>query len=78
MIREKVASMVLSLKEKCNCIGLSGNVSIMDDFFGYRRRTRTNRTLSLRNQLQLLQDVKHVSLNIIKVGIDLLLHCPTR
>lgn len=54
-----------SLKKAANCIGLTGNISIVQDFFGYR--TRTPVTLSLRTQLRLLQG-KHIHLNLIRTA----------
>lgn len=59
---------MISLRKMAQCLGLPDNFSVIRDFFGYPRRTITN--ISLRNQLQILNDGKHVSLNIIKVGID--------
>ena len=54
-----------SLKKAANCIGLTGNISIVQDFFGYR--TGTPIPLSLRTQLRLLQG-KHIHLNLIRTA----------
>ena len=54
-----------SLKKAANCIGLTGNISIVQDFFGYR--TGTPATLSLQAQLRLLQG-KHIHLNLIRTA----------
>lgn len=56
---------MVSLKKAVNCIGLTGNISIVQDFFGYR--TGTPVTLSLRTQLRLLQG-KHIHLNLIRTA----------
>ena len=37
--------MALSLREVCDCIGLSGQISVVRDFFGYRRRIRVTDSL---------------------------------
>ena len=54
-----------SLKKAANCIGLTGNISIVQDFFGYR--TGIPVPLSLRTQLRLLQG-KHIHLNLIRTA----------
>lgn len=67
--------MATSLKASARCIGLSGRVSVLGDYFGFFRRRVPNDpvtgrvTLSLKQQVQ---DVKrrHLHLNIIRVGID--------
>jgi hypothetical protein len=54
-----------SLKQAVNCIGLSGQVSIRRDFYGYR--TQVPATLSLLTQVRLLQG-KHINLNLIRTA----------
>ncbi len=56
---------MVSLKKVVNCIGLSGNISIVRDFFGYR--TGTPKPLSLLTQVRLLQG-KHIHLNLIRTA----------
>ncbi|RZI43346.1 matrixin family metalloprotease [Herbaspirillum sp. HC18] len=52
-----------SMKKLSNCIGLSGEVSVVRDFFGYW--TGTHGTLSLLTQVRLVQG-QHVHLNLIR------------
>jgi hypothetical protein len=52
-----------SIRKQANCIGLSGQVSIVRDFFGYW--TGLPKPLSLLTQVRLLQG-KHVHLNLIR------------
>lgn len=54
-----------SLKKAANCIGLTGRISVIRDFFGYR--TKDTGPLSLRTQLRLLQG-KHIHLNLIRTA----------
>ena len=55
-----------SIRGLAKCIGLSGEVSIIRDFYGY---TRAPRPLSLLRQVRLLQG-RHIHLNLILVGIE--------
>jgi hypothetical protein len=54
-----------SLRKAVQCIGLSGEIRIVRDFFGYW--TGAPKPLSLLNQLTLLQG-KHVHLNLIRTA----------
>jgi len=54
-----------SLRQAVQCIGLSGEVQVVRDFFGYP--TGAPKPLSLQTQLQLLQG-KHVHLNLIRTA----------
>lgn len=54
-----------SLKAAANCIGLTGNISVVQDLFGYR--TGIPMPLSLLAQLRLLQG-KHIHLNLIRTA----------
>jgi hypothetical protein len=54
-----------SLRNAATCLGLTGNISIIQDFFGYRIRFRLQ--LSVRTQLRLLQG-KHIHLNLIRTA----------
>src|SRR5882724_7557291 len=54
-----------SIKKLANCIGLSGNISIIQDFYGYRTGAPTE--LSLLTQVRLLQ-AKHIHLNLIRTA----------
>ena len=56
-----------SLKKTANCIGLTGNISIIQDFFGYRTWTPVSGPRSLRTQMRLLQG-KHIHLNLIQTA----------
>jgi hypothetical protein len=56
---------VASLAKAAKCIGLSGTVSVVRDFFGHR--TPTPAPLSVRTQLLLLQG-SHVHLNFIRTA----------
>jgi hypothetical protein len=64
-----------SLRQIANCIGVSGNYSVLRDFFGFFRGvlppdpTGADVTISLRRQLGLLQG-PHFHLNVIAVGVD--------
>jgi hypothetical protein len=58
---------VESLKQMASCIGLSGNISILRDFFGYI--TGAPKDLSLLTQIGLLKG-PHVHMNLIRVGSD--------
>lgn len=68
--------MAISLKASARCIGLSGRVSVLGDYFGFFQRTpptdpqtRRRVTLSLTAQAQAVSG-RHVHLNVIRVGID--------
>jgi hypothetical protein len=54
---------VASLRKLANCIGLSGEISVIGDFFGYW--TGRPKPLSLLTQVRLLQG-RHVHLNLIQ------------
>jgi hypothetical protein len=56
-----------SIKELARCIGLSGDIRIVRDFYGYR--TGAPQELSLLTQARLLQE-SHIHLNLIRVGFD--------
>jgi hypothetical protein len=56
---------VASLVKLAQCIGLSGRISIRQDFYGYR--TGVPHTLSLIAQMRLLQG-KHIHLNLIRTA----------
>lgn len=56
-----MASLIASVR----CIGLSGRVSIISDFYGYR--TKVPVSLSLLAQVRLLQG-KHIHLNLIRTA----------
>ena len=53
-----------SIRKIAQCIGLSGQISIIRDFFGYW--TGLPKPLSLLTQVRLLQG-KHIHLNLIQV-----------
>lgn len=55
-----------SLRTAAQCIGLSGQFSLIRDFYGYR--TKVSVPLSLLTQLRLLQG-KHVHLNLVRTAI---------
>jgi len=57
-----------SLKQLARCIGLSGDISIIQDFYGYTR-VPTGNQLSLLTQARLLKG-RHIHLNLIRVGTD--------
>src|SRR5262249_44025948 len=54
-----------SLRTTAQCIGLSGRISILRDFYGYR--TTFSVPLSLLAQMRLLQG-KHIHLNLIRTA----------
>jgi Matrixin. len=54
-----------SLRKTAQCIGLSGQISIIRDFFGYI--TGAPKTLSVLTQVRLLQG-KHIHLNLIRTA----------
>lgn len=54
-----------SLRKAANCIGVSGNFSVLKDFYGYR--TGAPKPLSLRTQIRLLQGA-HIHLNLIQTA----------
>lgn len=56
---------MISLRATAQCIGLSGRISVVRDFFGYR--TKGTGPLSLRTQMRLLQG-KHIHLNLIRTA----------
>jgi predicted Zn-dependent protease len=58
---------MISIKQLANCIGVSGNIRIVRDFFGYAFFGHL--PASLREQARLLQG-KHVDVNLIRVGIE--------
>lgn len=67
-----------SLKETMRCIGVDTNrdLSVLGDFFGFRRRRvptdpSANASVSLRTQIERLQQ-RHLHLNVIRVGFDTL------
>jgi hypothetical protein len=56
---------MISLNKSAQCIGLSGRIGIVRDFFGYR--TKGAGRLSLVAQMRLLQG-KHIHLNLIRTA----------
>ena len=60
---------MLSLRETAQCIGISGNFSLLRDFFGYQTVNFSSKDESLRTQLQLMQG-KHINLDILLVGLE--------
>ena len=64
-----------SLRSMAPCVGVSGDFSVLKDFFGYRLgqpRTSTagiGQPVSILKQIQLLQG-KHLHLDLIRVGSD--------
>ena len=58
---------MISIKQLANCIGVSGNIRIVRDFFGYAFFGHGPASLS--EQARLLQG-KHVHVNLIRVGIE--------
>src|SRR3982750_3235209 len=54
------------IRKIANCMGLSGNLSIIKNFFGY---IRAPRTLSFLEQVCRIQG-QHIHLNLIRVGIE--------
>ena len=62
--------MAVSLRTVCGCIGLTGNISIMSDFFGYRRFVKPT-TDSLLTQVKILSEGAHINMNIIIVGSNM-------
>jgi reprolysin-like metallo-peptidase family M12B len=55
-----------SLRQIAQCIGITGNFSILRDFFGY---VSIPKPLSTRTQILRLKQ-KHVHMNLIRVGIE--------
>jgi hypothetical protein len=59
-----------SLREMCNCIGLSGNISILKNFFGYRNTVNLSNNpaplppISLLRQMKLLKHGPHIRIHI--------------
>jgi hypothetical protein len=62
---------MVSIRQIASCIGLSGNLSIIGDFFGYTR-VPSGAPLSLLTQVRRLQQ-RHIHLNLIRVGIESLI-----
>ncbi len=58
-----------SLKQLARCIGLSGDISIIRDFYGYTR-VPTGKQLSLLTQARRLLNGPHIHLNLIRVGTN--------
>ena len=56
---------MVSLRAIARCIGLSGRIGVVSDFYGYR--TRGAGRLSLVTQMRLLQG-KHIHLNLIRTA----------
>lgn len=56
---------MISLRKAAQCIGLTGSISVVHDFFGFWVSTPKLMTISIRRQITLLQG-KHFSLNAIK------------
>ena len=56
-----------SIRQMANCIGLSGDISLVEDFYGYLKGGP--KQLSLLKQVLLLKG-KHIHLNLIRVGIE--------
>ena len=61
---------MLSLKETAECLDISGKFSLLKDFFGYRTESFSNKSESLRTQLQLVQG-KHINLDVFLVGLEI-------
>lgn len=59
---------MISIKQVAYCIGLSGSIDIIRQFYGYAFFGHKG-TLSLLEQVHLLQG-KYVDLNLIRVGIE--------
>jgi hypothetical protein len=57
-----------SIKQLARCIGLSGDISIVRDFYGYTS-VPTEKQLSLLTQARLLKS-PHIHLNLIRVGTN--------
>lgn len=55
-----------SVRQMAACMGLFGEMSLIDDFFGYSHRGHTG-DVSLLQQIRLLQG-KHLDINLILVG----------
>ncbi len=55
-----------SLRGMAQCIGITGNFSVLHDFFGY---TAAPQDLSVLTQIRRLQG-RHVHMNLIRVGIE--------
>lgn len=58
--------MAQSLRDTAACIGITGNFSVVGDFFGY---LRVPQDLSILTQIRRLQG-RHVHMNLIRVGIE--------
>ncbi|MCA9636485.1 MAG: matrixin family metalloprotease [Myxococcales bacterium] len=58
---------MVSLRQRAQCIGLSGGFSVLHDFFGY---TDSPGSVSLKTQLDLLGGHR-IDLDLIRVGMDL-------
>ena len=61
---------MLSLKKTAECIDISDRYSLLKDFFGYRTESFTNKNVSLRTQLQLMQG-KYINLDVFLVGLEI-------
>jgi hypothetical protein len=57
-----------SLRKIAECLELTGNISVIHDLLGYRTNFN-GRSTSLLQQVRLLQ-IRHIGLNIIRVGSD--------
>ncbi len=57
-----------SIRQLARCIGLSGDISIIRDFYGYTK-VPTGNQLSLLTQARLLKS-PHIHLNLIRVGTN--------
>lgn len=67
-----------SIRQIAHCIGLSGRISVIHNFFGYAKappwtlassQSSLPQSLSLLKQMRLLRG-RHVHLNVIRVGTD--------
>lgn len=56
---------MISLRMAAKCIGLTGSLSVVHDFFGFWIGTPKSTTVSIRRQIKLLEG-KHFHLNAIK------------
>lgn len=58
-----------SLRQAAQCLGLSGDVSVVHDFFGYLEGVPNGVQLSLRGQIRALGG-RHIHLDLIQVAVE--------